>query len=154
MNRQLKAVIFWLVVGFAAILLWQVVRSAHEAEGIPEISYSTFMSDVEAGNIARVTIIGEQIHGQYRDGKRFRLTGPSNPAVFLDALHNKDVDIVFRESQQSSVPMQLLGTWAPLVLLGALWFYMIRQMRRRKQDPPGGMPPGGGNLGPPIGPQS
>ena len=25
--------------------------------------------------------------------------------------------------------MQLLGTWAPLILLGALWFFMIRQMQ-------------------------
>ncbi len=28
-----------------------------------------------------------------------------------------------------SWPLQLLGTWAPLILLGALWFFMIRQMQ-------------------------
>jgi cell division protease FtsH len=27
------------------------------------------------------------------------------------------------------LPLQLLGTWAPLILLGALWFFMIRQMQ-------------------------
>jgi cell division protease FtsH len=28
-----------------------------------------------------------------------------------------------------SWPLQLLGTWAPLILLAALWFFMIRQMQ-------------------------
>jgi hypothetical protein len=29
------------------------------------------------------------------------------------------------------MPLQLPGTWAPLILLGGLWFFMIRQMQRR-----------------------
>jgi hypothetical protein len=43
--------------------------------------------------------------------------------------------------------MQLLGTWAPLIVLGGLWFYMIRQLQRRKV-PPGGLPPGASPPGP------
>jgi cell division protease FtsH len=152
MNTRVKTIIFWLFVAIAATLLWQVVRSTHENEAIPEISYSTFMSDVEAGNVVKVTITGEQIRGWYRDGKEFRLTGPSSPGAYLTALHDKGIEIVFREAQQASLPSQLLGTWAPLILLGALWYFMIRQLRKR-QNPPGGSPSVGGNMGPPMGPQ-
>ena len=71
----------------------------------------------------------------------FHLNGPSDARLFLDALQNKGVEIWFRDTQSNSVSMQLLGTWAPLILLGVLWFYMIRQLQRRK-PPPGGVPPG------------
>ena len=146
MNRTIKTVLFWLFLGISAMLLWQVVRASPEGAS-QEISYSRFMSEVEAGNVESVTIDGQQIRGPYRDGKgAFRLTGPSSPGVYLDTLERKNVDIRFRETQSGSLPMQLLGTWAPLILLGVLWFYMIRQMQRRKPNPPGGMPPGGGQF--------
>ncbi len=35
----------------------------------------------------------------------------------------------FRDINSGSLPLTLLGTWAPLILLGALWFFMIRQMQ-------------------------
>ena len=45
------------------------------------------------------------------------------------ALNDKGVNITFRDVNSGSLPLQLLGTWAPLILLGALWFFMIRQMQ-------------------------
>ena len=138
MNRQLKTVLFWVVFAVAATLLWQVVRSTPQDRQTPEISYSQFMSDIEADRIASVTIDGTMIQGAYREGKgSFRLTGP-NPSIYLDSLHKNGVEIRFRDGSTNSTPGQLLGTWAPLILLGALWFFMIRQMQRRRTPPPPG----------------
>ncbi|MGB8063334.1 MAG: ATP-dependent metallopeptidase FtsH/Yme1/Tma family protein [Candidatus Sulfotelmatobacter sp.] len=154
MNSSVKTVLFWAVIFVSAMLLWQVVRATPDDRKIPEIDYSRFMSDVDAGNVASVDIRGTQIQGQYRDGKGvFRLIGPSNPAVYLDVLRNKGVEIRFRDGGNGSPPAQLLGTWAPLILLGALWLYMIRQMQKRRSIPPGGIPPAGGNSGFPIEPR-
>ena len=47
----------------------------------------------------------------------------------LKNLQSKGVNITFRDVNSGSLPLQLLGTWAPLILLGALWFFMIRQMQ-------------------------
>jgi len=154
MDRTVKTILFWVVICVSAMLLWQVVRSTPDDRKIPEIDYSHFMSDVEAGNVASVDIRGTRIQGQYRDGKgSFRLIGPSNPAVYLDALRSKSVEIRFRDGGNSSPPEQLLGTWAPLILLGALWLFMIRQMQKRRSIPPGGIPPAGGSSGFPVGPR-
>ena len=129
---------FWIVIVVSAALLWQVVRSNPSDQRTPEISYSAFLSQAEAGEIARVTITGPRIEGEYRDGKgRFRLTGPSNPGPFLGILQDQGVEIRFRDVETQSVPLQLLGSWAPMILLGALWFFMIRQLRQRR-NPPGG----------------
>ena len=83
--------------------------------------------------------MGTRIEGQYREsGGTFRLTGPSNPAVYLQVLQDKGVEIRFKDAQVDNVPLQLLGTWAPLILLGALWFFMVRQTRGRKPPNPVG----------------
>jgi cell division protease FtsH len=125
------------VIGISALLLWEVVRSANPENRQPsEITYSQFMSDVDAGKVATVTITGVEIRGRYRDtNSQFHLTGPSNQAVYVEHLRSKDVEIRFRDASSASLPLQLLGTWAPLILLGALWIYMIRRMQGRTQPP-------------------
>ena len=154
MNRGIKTILFWLVVLITAVLLWQVVRSSSEGRN-PEISYSRFLSEVEAGNVATVTIAGAEIQGLYRDGKgAFRLVGPSNPSLYLDQLREKGVEIRFRMVNTHNLPLTLLGTWAPLILLGALWFFMIRQMRQFRAKREASPPQGIGSAGTPVNPAS
>ena len=47
----------------------------------------------------------------------------------IKMLRDKGVSINIRDISSGSWPLQLLGTWAPLILLAALWFFMIRQMQ-------------------------
>ncbi|HKV81995.1 MAG TPA: ATP-dependent metallopeptidase FtsH/Yme1/Tma family protein [Candidatus Sulfotelmatobacter sp.] len=144
MNRTIRTILFWGIVAIAAVLLWQVVRSTPQDRMGSEISYSRFISEVQSGNVATVTINGMEIRGRYREGNgMFHLNGPSDPRIFLETLQSKNVEILFRDTQSNSLPMSLLATWAPLILLGGLWFYMIRVLQRRK-PPPGGVAPGPG----------
>ncbi len=144
MNRAAKTLIFWTFILISSVLLWQVVRSNPNDQRRTEINYSTFMADATAGRIADVKITGAEIRGRYRDGHAFQLTGPENPAVYLPTLQEKGVQIVFGDAHSNSLPLQLLGTWAPMVLLGALWFFMVRQIRRRNlARPPAGTVPRG-----------
>lgn len=155
MNRTLKTVVFWAVIVVSAMLLWQSVRATPlGGSQSPEISYSRFMSDVEAGNVESVVITGTKIMGHYHgSGGTFHLTGPANPGLFLDVLRSKNVEIRFEDSQSNSLPMQLMGTWAPLVLLGAMWFFMIRQMRMRRPASGGGTERGNASSDSPIVPR-
>jgi ATP-dependent Zn protease len=65
--------VFWLVTVISAFLLWQVVKSPNRQK-IPEISYSEFLSELEAGNVSKVVISKNQIDGRYRDDRSFRVT--------------------------------------------------------------------------------
>jgi ATP-dependent Zn protease len=129
-TMTVKTVVFWAVILISALLLFQVVKSKPAERGTPKISFS--------GDVAAVTITGNRIHGQYRNNGTFWLFGPANQSLFLDSLRGKGVDIWFEESSTESLALQLLGTWAPLILLGALWFFMVRQMRRRAAGVPMG----------------
>ena len=133
MNSTVKTVLFWLLIGVSALLLWEVVKSARDGQKDKEVNATQFMSDVDQNNVREFTVNGMEVRGKYRDNSAFHTTLPGNyftPEV-LKNLQSKTppVQYTFHDVNSGSLPLQLLGTWAPLILLGALWFFMIRQMQ-------------------------
>ncbi len=131
MNSTVKTVLFWLLIGVSALLLWEVVKGARDGQKDKEVNVTEFMSDVDHDSVRDITVNGMEVRGKLRDGSAFHTTAPSNyfTPEMLKTLQSKGVTITFRDVNSGSLPLQLLGTWAPLILLGALWFFMIRQMQ-------------------------
>jgi cell division protease FtsH len=130
-NSGVKAVAFWLVIMISAFLLWQVVRNGPNQQITPEISYSEFLSQVEAGNVAKMTISKNQVYGTYRDNSSFRVTAPTTQEGMLQTLRQKNVQVWFRDTTNQGWPTWAMNL-APLLLLAALWFFMLRQMKSRQ----------------------
>jgi cell division protease FtsH len=139
MNKVIKAIVFWMVIVVSAFLLWQTVRSGSPARAVSSISYSDFLTRVANGQVSTVTIAGSVVVGLDAKGSSFRVIAPANQTAMLDALQQHGVDIWFRETTEQGWPNWILNL-APLVLLAALWFFMIRQMQRRRS----------GGVGPPT----
>ncbi len=129
MNSTVKTVLFWLLIGVSALLLWQVVKSSRDGQKDKEKNFTEFMADVDAGRVHDITVDGMQVKGKLTDNSAFHTTAPANYPDMIKTLHDKNVSMTFRDVNSGSLPLQLLGTWAPLILLGALWFFMIRQMQ-------------------------
>jgi cell division protease FtsH len=128
-NSTVKTVIFWLVIVISAFLLWQVVRTGSTGKQEKAINFSEFLTNVDQGNVNEVTINAQEVRGKFKDGTGFTTTTPVNYPDMIKALRDKGVNINIRDVTNGSWPLQLLGTWAPLILLAALWFFMIRQMQ-------------------------
>jgi cell division protease FtsH len=128
-NSTVKTVIFWLVIVLSAFLLWQVVRTGSNSQKEKPINFSQFLSDVDQGNVSEVTITAQEVRGKFKDNSAFNTTAPANYPDMIKNLRDKSVNINIRDVTNGSWPLQLLGTWAPLILLAALWFFMIRQMQ-------------------------
>jgi cell division protease FtsH len=127
-NSTVKTVVFWLVIVLSAFLLWQVVRQGSNGQKETSVVFSQFLSDVDQGNVKEVTINGQEVHGKFKNGGLFRTTSPVNyPDMFKD-LQNKGVGFEVKDVTNGSWPTWLLNL-APLILLAALWFFMIRQMQ-------------------------
>jgi cell division protease FtsH len=125
-----KTVIFWLVIVLSAFLLWQVVRTGSSGSQKEQtIAFSQFLSDVDQGNVGEVTITAQEVRGKFKDGRLFNTTAPVNYPDMIKSLREKGVNINIHDVTNGSWGLQLLGTWAPLILLAALWFFMIRQMQ-------------------------
>jgi cell division protease FtsH len=124
-----KTVVFWLVIVLSAFLLWQVVKTGSSGQKEQAINFSQFLSDVDQGNVGEVTITAQEVRGKFKDGRLFNTTAPVNYPDMIKTLRDKGVNINIHDVTNGSWPLQLLGTWAPLILLAALWFFMIRQMQ-------------------------
>jgi len=128
-NSTVKTVIFWLVIVLSAFLLWQVVRTGSNGQKEKPINFSQFLSEVDQGNVSEVTITAQEVRGKFKDQSGFNTIAPANYPDMIKNLRDKGVNINIRDVTNGSWPLQLLGTWAPLILLAALWFFMIRQMQ-------------------------
>lgn len=129
MNSTVKTVVFWLVIVLSAFLLWQVVKAGSTGQKEKEVNFSEFMTDVDQGNVKEVTINLQEVRGKFQgDGLAFHTTVPTNYPDMIKTLRDKGVNITVRDASSGSWPSWLLNL-APLILLAALWFFMIRQMQ-------------------------
>jgi cell division protease FtsH len=126
--QAMKSVIFWLVIFVSAFLLWQVVRARSSAPTEPEISYSEFLARIANGQVSKVIITASEVRAHDPTGNGFRVIAPPNQTAMLEALQQHGVEIWFKEQSAQGWPGWILN-FAPLVLLAALWFFMIRQMQ-------------------------
>jgi cell division protease FtsH len=128
-NSTVKTVVFWVVIALSGALLWTVIQQGRSGQKEKEVNSSQFMSEVGQGNVQEVTVDGQNVHGKYKDGSTFHTTVLVNYPELFKTLYDKNVSVNVKDVNGGSWPLQLLGTWAPLILLGALWFFMIRQMQ-------------------------
>jgi len=128
-NSTVKTIVFWLVIILSGVLLWQVVKAGSSSAKEREINFSEFESQVDQGNVTEVTIIGQEVRGKFKNDKAsFHTTVPPNYPDMYKTLHDKGVNMTIKDAQGGGWPTWLLNL-APFILLGALWFIMIRQMQ-------------------------
>ena len=128
MNSTVKTIVFWLVIVAAGVLLWQVVKGANSGAKEREINYSEFMSQVDQNNVSEVTVVGNDVRGKFKNDKSaFHAVVPPNYSEMYKPMRDHGVNITVKDANGGSY------TWLinllPFVLLGALWFIMIRQMQ-------------------------
>jgi cell division protease FtsH len=143
MNSVVKTVVFWAVIVVSATLLWQVMRTGSAAQAVPEISYTEFLARIASGQVSKVTIAGNVVRGFDAKGGNFRVVAPPNQAALLGVLQQHGVEVWFKETTDQTWPSWILNL-SPLVLLGALWLFMIRQIKTRRSGGDG--PPSSASL--------
>jgi cell division protease FtsH len=126
-NSTVKTIGFWLLIALCAGGLYTVLKGANNGQKDAEVNFSQFMNEVDQGNVKEVTITGMEVRGKYQNGSPFHTTAQANDAVMSKALQDKKVSVTYRDMNNSS--WGWLIQLAPLALLAALWFFMIRQMQ-------------------------
>jgi cell division protease FtsH len=129
-NSTFKTVILWVTLVAVAVVLWRIIQGGPNGGKDQEITYTEFMSNLNQNNIADVTIEGNVARGKLRNGSMYHAVVPASNQGLLTALDaHKDVTKTsFKDSQGWNWSMALLQ-FSPFILLGVLWFVMIRQMQ-------------------------
>jgi cell division protease FtsH len=128
-NSTFKTVILWVVLLVVGVVLWQVITRSANGVADKEITYTQFMQYLAAGDVAKVTITGSQAHGELKSEKsQFHLDVPANNPELWKALDPNKVNVVYKDSQGGGW-LLLLFQFSPVLLVGVLFFIMIRQMQ-------------------------
>jgi cell division protease FtsH len=128
-NSTFKTVVVWVVILLSLGVLYQVIHTAAAGNKEEEINFSQFMNKVDSGDVKDITVSGSEVRGHYlHENTGFHTVVPTDYPDMIKILRDKNVNIDVKDMQS--------GNWAnyimyfgPIVLLAALWFFMIRQMQ-------------------------
>ena len=95
---------------------------------IQELTYSQFLKEVEANNVASVTIMGKAISGRFTNGTEFTTYSPDDPEI-MNILRNKNIVIDAKPPTQPSWWISLLSSIFPIVLIIGVWIFILRRMQ-------------------------
>jgi cell division protease FtsH len=128
-NSTVKQIIFWVFIFACLIVLWRVFQTSTGSGKDHEISFSEFLQDAQQGQVTEVTITGSDARGSIRSEKEsFHTVIPANYPHLYDVLDQNKVKVTIKDNQGSAWWSILINV-APLLILVALWFFMIRQMQ-------------------------
>jgi cell division protease FtsH len=122
---------FWVFILICLMLLWGVVQRGTNMGGKDaEVSYSDLLDKIDAQLVQDVTLQGTELHGHLKATPKdqFHTTIPQSTDTLIQKLHAAKVSFSLKDPQ-SNILLPLLFNVGPFVLLGAIWFFMLRQMQ-------------------------
>lgn len=126
MNPFYKNLALWLVISLMVILLFNMF---HQPQRISlETTYSQFLTSVQKGEVAQVTIQGDHVYGSMADGKKFKTYVPRDSDM-IRILREHGVNIEAKPEDEAPWWQGLLVSWLPMLLLIGVWIFFMRQMQ-------------------------
>ncbi len=127
MSNMTKNILLWLVIAMVLMSVFENFTSPQGNRG-GEMDYSTFLGEVEKGNIAAVEISGDTITGETNDNRAFITYAPNDPKL-IDDLYANGVRIRAKQEEGTSLLMSLLISSFPILLLIGVWIFFMKQMQ-------------------------
>jgi cell division protease FtsH len=130
-NSTVKTIMFWVFILICLMLLWGVVQKGAMGTGKDsEVAYSDLLDKIDAQQVQDVTIQGTELHGHLKANPKdeFHTTISQNNDTLIQKLHAAKVNFNLKDPQ-NNILLPLLFNVGPFVLLGAIWFFMLRQMQ-------------------------
>ena len=124
-----KNIALWIIIGLLLIALFNLFQGSTNKNIQRSISFSDFISEVDAGNISSVNIKGNNVEGYFLDGNSFKTFSPDYPDL-VDKLSSKGVKISAEPLDSGMHPLlSIFISWFPMLLLIGVWIFFMRQMQ-------------------------
>ena len=118
----------WIIIVLLLFALFNLFQGTSSRGPQQQLAFSEFVDEVEGGQIVEVTIQGQQITGQFRDGRQFQTYAPEN-ANIVPQLRDNGVRINAAPVEEVNPLLSILISWFPMLLLIGVWIFFMRQMQ-------------------------
>ena len=122
-----RNIVFWVVLFLLVLALFELFSGGESAGASNTKSYSEFVSAVDGGAVAQVTLDGEQLRYRGTDGRDYVAIIPQDAAV-TDMLIAKNIPVQ-AQSQETSLFQSFLVSLLPFALLIGVWIYFMNRMQ-------------------------
>jgi len=126
MNPFYKNLAIWLAMILIMVLLFNLFNQPRVRR--QKIAFSEFKVAADRGEIQDVVVQGNDIMGTFTNGTPFK-TYSINDSDLVRELVAKGVSVDIQPDEHSSVWMQMLISWFPVLLLIAVWVFFMRQVQ-------------------------
>ncbi|ALG89716.1 MAG: cell division protein FtsH [Confluentimicrobium sp.] len=122
-----RNIAFWVVLFLLILALFNLFSGGQTTMTSQTISYSQFLDNVEAGEVARVTLDGEKAVIRGNDGSTYTAIVPQGVDL-TDRLIENNVDVT-AEPQERSGLLAYIGTLLPFLILIGIWIFLMNRMQ-------------------------
>ena len=129
---NLRNLMMWGVIVLLVLGLYNLFQNPGSIAGKTEMPFSTFLTEVDKGNVVSVDIRGSELSGNFRDGKAFKTYSPNYPNL-VEKLSAKGVSITAGPREEKGPSLWgIILSWFPMLLLIGVWIFFMRQMQGGK----------------------
>lgn len=128
LSKFARNVGFYLLIIFVAITIIDYFSTKSTTK--QEINYTAFLQQVDAGNVANVTLVDNIIKGTLSDGTAFTTITPNAPngdSSLVEKLQAKNVDIKAENPPEPPWWSTMFSSLLPMLLLIGVWFFIMQQ---------------------------
>jgi cell division protease FtsH len=124
-----KTIGLWVILIILFVAFYKVFSGGQDDTQV--ISFTTFLSAVEKGQVKKVSVQGSTYSGPWVEpsDKKFRTTGPPADSAMLEKLRAKDVEVTYEPVEQNNLWLTILGQWLPILLLFVFFIFFMRQLQ-------------------------
>jgi len=126
LNSFSKNLFLWVAISLVMVVLFNLFNQPPAPQ--KKMSYSTFLSKVEQGDVISVKIRGQNITGKTVNGEPFASFAPDDPNL-VDKLIKNGVEVEAQPKEEAPWYVTIFVSWFPMILLIAVWIFFMRQMQ-------------------------
>jgi cell division protease FtsH len=115
-----------MVLVIVGVLIWNF-STTFQTRDTP-ILFSKFVEQLDKGEVSTVTIVGNEIVGQTKQGTKFQTYAPPQYEGLGNKLIERNVELGAKP-ESASPWAAIIYAWAPLIIMIGFWIFIMRQMQ-------------------------
>ncbi|MEF3048182.1 ATP-dependent zinc metalloprotease FtsH [Pseudotabrizicola sp. L79] len=122
-----RNIAFWVVLFLLILALFNLFNTNGTTTASRTISYSDFVSRVDAGQVSSAEIDGERVLVRSTDGNQYTAVIPQGTDITAQLIE-KGVEVRAVAQEQSGF-LSLISLWLPFIVLIGIWIFFMNRMQ-------------------------
>ena len=129
---NMKNLTMWGIIALLVLGLFNLFQNPATITASKDLPFSTFIEELDKGNVISVDIKGNNIAGTFSNGSKFKTYSPNYPNL-VEKLTSKGISFSAGPVEDKMPSFfSVLLSWFPMILLIAVWIFFMRQMQGGK----------------------